>query len=356
MSQPHEYAPDAIAAATRKVTEGFSARTPEVPAGGAAVEPVKNIRRPPPGEPLSSDPHDSWAPLILPVHGIRRAERGWERRHNRMLGETVNGLGYPMTRHWEEALLVAENWSQGNFSEETVARASGVTVSAVREREADLRAIFGNLPLPALIDKLFREQFLSFTIQGVPPVLDERASQMLAGLADGTATDPDEYAYRPLYWALSSPPTRAAAIRRAYELQLRKPLGVASARRVGFHLLQGAEVPDNYPGQPMPRTTYKRAWNVTKRVLEGKIRASEHYALPRELTVGELTVASLIALGCRNEEIAERTGLDFRTVTDWLGRIGTKTQDRVRDAKMYRLFLGDTFFVTQSEGNKEGGR
>lgn len=353
MSQSHEHTPDSIAASLRRLTAGFSPRNLESASGDDAPSAshtesyVVRTRAPVAGEP-SIDPHDSWAPVILPVAGVRKREGTGSWYQDRLFGAAIDSLGYPGVRHWDESLQIAEALSLGAPTLQSAAESIGTTIHVARGRLAELRSIIGNLPEPALVDFLLREQFLKFSIQASPPYMNEALSQKLFELIGGNL-DPDEKAYTSLYSALRCQPTPSAAVRRAYEWQILTPLGVPSARRIGFHLLRNVEgIPLSYPGQPPLRSTHKRAWNVTKLALEGKVSPSVEYAPPGELSPAQLAVASLVALGCDNYEIGERIGSTGKTVGGWLTEVAPDPFDGRREGRTRRLFESGTLFVTQS--------
>lgn len=292
----------------------------------------------------SMGPKDGLAPVILPVDKVmyKQGLPGSAQR----LQAAMDSLGYAETAHWGKSLRVAEALSLGcQGSIAAVAEHAAIDTSQVGQRVTDLRFLFGIKSIPALIDRLLREQFLSYRVRGKMPALTPEADRALKGGLQGAGMLKQDDCQR-LYAELQCPPTMPAAIRRAYELQLRTPLGLHGTRRIGFHIIRNAVTPESYPGQLQVRNIYKRRWNITKRALESGIIPDAQYRLSYEPTLAEFAVGSLAALGCGNPEAGRRIERTKATVAAHFTNLTAKTQGKREDV-ISRLFEGGIFFATR---------
>jgi hypothetical protein len=289
--------------------------------------------------PYSIDPHDAWAPVILPTLHYAEMEDNY-------LQAAMNSLGYPQTLHWRDSLRLANVLSLGtHITIPEVAQVVGIEPDEVSDRMADLRSLFGPLPQAALIDRLCRERFLEVEVQYPSPKLEPSEAAALAAAGQGTAELASEVRER-LGRQLDCPPASAAIIRRAYERGLRVPLGL-QARSLGFHLLPGIPVPDRYPGQPRVQSDEKLHWNLTKTALRGKSPPGKVFSRVQELSPADLATAGLKALGCDRRAIGARLGVTFRTVNSYLKSTVEKMGALEIGDAIDLLFDTDTFFATE---------
>lgn len=299
------------------------------------------------GSPEVRDSRDIWAPIILAANGFESARDVREGHH---LQRAADSLGYPQTPDWDTSLKVADSLSSGEHRAVAgIADHVGITPLDVKNRVADLRFLFGNGTVPQLVDELLHQRYLRFDITGASPRLRRDAAKILDAIVRGEM--PERDGAMPLYDALGSAPTPSAAIRRAYELQVRRPVEGSRARRVGFHLLrEGIPPPRTYPRTSRGDSVYRDTWDVTKSAIEGNIEPTTEPINYKPLSSGELAVASLAAVGCTNAQIGQRLALAESTVRNHLRVVGGKVgAESGRDNLTRHLFKRGIFFVTRPQ-------
>lgn len=292
--------------------------------------------------------NNAWAPIILPVGIVSPPVTSREQE----LQLAIDSLGYPQTHTWQSSLRVANALSTGEHKRvASVAASVGIQQEEVRERVSDLRSLFGDWPVPRLLDYMFQQQFLGFEVKGQPPDLETDVEGALVGILLGETPDMD--ATEALYTALDSAPTPSAAVRRAYELQLRIPVGVSQARRIGFHMLRGTAVPSSYPARTNQRSMYTQSRGMLQAALRGETEVVFGYGRRIPLQPADLAVPALAALGCTNQEIADRLHASPGLVASRLREVGLKAglMRPERPKIVAHLLQTDLFFVSSARSD-----
>lgn len=150
-----------------------------------------------------------------------------------------------------------------------------------------------------------------------------------------------------LYRRLGCQPTLPAAVRRAYELGMRKPHGAPGGRSIGF-LLPDIECPVQYPPSPRSLSIEKEAWEMTKKALNGHPKLSATPAIDIEIEPRLLAFACLMAVGCGYREISKRLTLRPTTIEAGMTAIASYFSNGEKIGRVTVtewLFKNDIFFV-----------
>lgn len=295
-----------------------------------------------------SDPHDTWAPILLPTDKFYQLNTPL--RSIIHLTQAIDSLGYSLTSYWPTTLKVAEAISQGvdvAGSSGAIARYARIPRKNVFTHIDDLHKLFGeNASETTIIDHLFKKQFLSF--QTKPHRM--QGTEGLDVLLEASIQDANTVTTRErdqLFRKLNCQPTLPAAVRRAYELGIRKPHGIPGGRFIGF-LFPNIECPAQYPPSPRPLSIEKEAWEVTKKALRGYPEPSTNPAVAIEIEPRLLAFACLVAVGCGYRDISNRLALKPATIKAGMGTLASyfpRGNKIGRVAATEWLFKNDIFFA-----------